>query len=109
MTLLMQRMIVRPTLVCRRTIQSRRTAREHKSRRVASSHCCVLRLRKSTALVSRRDDESTVAQPQLVATQARKAAGAGGRAAEVTFSIKTRIAGDQKLSRVLERTKEITS
>jgi ATP-dependent Clp protease ATP-binding subunit ClpB len=39
--------------------------------------------------------QSTVAQPQLVATQARKAAGAGGRAAQVTFA-KTRIAGNSK-------------
>jgi hypothetical protein len=40
--------------------------------------------------------QSTVPQPQLVATQARKAAGAGGRAAEVTSSAKTRIAGNNK-------------
>jgi ATP-dependent Clp protease ATP-binding subunit ClpB len=39
--------------------------------------------------------QSTVAQPQLVATQARKAAGAGGRAAQVAFA-KTRIAGNSK-------------
>jgi len=39
--------------------------------------------------------QSTVPQPQLVATQARKAAGAGGRAAQVTFA-KTRIAGNSK-------------
>jgi ATP-dependent Clp protease ATP-binding subunit ClpB len=39
--------------------------------------------------------QSTVAQPQLVATQARKAAGAGGRAAQITFA-KTRIAGNSK-------------
>jgi ATP-dependent Clp protease ATP-binding subunit ClpA len=39
--------------------------------------------------------QSTVAQPQLVATQACKAAGAGGRAAQVTFA-KTRIAGNSK-------------
>jgi ATP-dependent Clp protease ATP-binding subunit ClpA len=40
--------------------------------------------------------QSTVPQPQLVATQARKAAGAGGRAAEVTSSAKTRIAGNNE-------------
>jgi ATP-dependent Clp protease ATP-binding subunit ClpA len=39
--------------------------------------------------------QSTVAQPQLVATQAHKAAGAGGRAAQATFA-KTRIAGNSK-------------
>jgi len=39
--------------------------------------------------------QSIVAQPQLVATQAHKAAGAGGRAAQATFA-KTRIAGNSK-------------
>ena len=39
--------------------------------------------------------QSTVAQPQLVATHAHKAAGAGGRAAQATFA-KTRIAGNSK-------------
>src|SRR5713226_3387562 len=39
--------------------------------------------------------QSTVAQPQLVATQTRKAARAGG-AAEVTSYAKTRIAGNTK-------------
>ena len=40
-------------------------------------------------LVFRKEDEapqSTAPRPQLVSTQTRKAAGADGRAAEVTFS-----------------------
>jgi ATP-dependent Clp protease ATP-binding subunit ClpB len=41
------------------------------------------------------EPQSTVAQPQLVATQGHKAAGAGGRAAQATFA-KTRIAGNSK-------------
>ena len=40
--------------------------------------------------------QSTVPQPQLVATQARKAAGHGGRAAEGTSSAKMRVAGNNK-------------
>jgi ATP-dependent Clp protease ATP-binding subunit ClpA len=51
------------------------------------------------SLVFWKEDEgpqSTVPQPQLVATQARKAAGAGGGVAEVTSSAKTRIAGNSK-------------
>ena len=39
---------------------------------------------------------STVPQPQLVSTQARKAAGTGGRAAEVISSAKARSAGNSK-------------
>ena len=39
---------------------------------------------------------STVPQPQLVSTQARKAAGTGGRAAEVISSARTRSAGNSK-------------
>ena len=39
---------------------------------------------------------STVPQPQLVLTQARKAAGTGGRAAEVISSAKARSAGNSK-------------
>ena len=39
---------------------------------------------------------STVPQPQLVSTQARKAAGTGGRAAEVISSTKARSAGNSK-------------
>jgi ATP-dependent Clp protease ATP-binding subunit ClpA len=50
-------------------------------------------------LVFWKEDErpqSAVPQPQLVATQARKAAGAGGGAAEVASSAKTRIAGNSE-------------
>jgi ATP-dependent Clp protease ATP-binding subunit ClpA len=39
---------------------------------------------------------STVPQPQLVSTQTRKAAGAGGRSAEVTSSANVRSAGNSK-------------
>jgi len=50
-------------------------------------------------LVFWKEDEApqaTVPQPQLVSTQTRKAAGAGGGAAEVTSSARARIAGNRK-------------
>ena len=40
--------------------------------------------------------ESTAPQPRLVSTQTRKAAGVGGRAAEVTFCAEARSAGNSK-------------
>ena len=51
------------------------------------------------SLVFWKEDErpqSTVPHPQLVESQTRKAAGAGGGTAEVTYSAKAQIAGNNK-------------